>query len=119
MCGPVEDTELYAHCQRIAASLRPTCRSPGAVRLPHDEVFARLAGADALFLPSRGENHAMPLEACRWVSGHHQRPHTLERGAAHGAGWSLPLTNARLRSPESTQSRSRTRRAGVPGSALP
>ncbi|MCI0468037.1 MAG: glycosyltransferase, partial [Beijerinckiaceae bacterium] len=91
--GPVEDEELWRRCQELIRRAPPhlTVRVRGAAS--QEEVRAILRAADALFLPTRGENfgHAI-VEALSEGTPVLISNRTPWSGVtAAGAGFALPL----------------------------
>lgn len=96
--GPIEDVSYKMRCDEAVTRLskKVTVRFLGA--FPHDSVGQMLVEADALILPSLGENYGqvVPEALCAGcpVIVSDQTP--WGNVTASGAGWHLPLGHPRL-----------------------
>jgi glycosyltransferase involved in cell wall biosynthesis len=91
--GPVEDVGYWSECERAIAALPPNVQVERVGELPPDRAADELRMADALLLPSLGENfgHAI-VEALQVGCPVLISDRTPWRGLEDaGAGWDLPL----------------------------
>lgn len=94
--GPIEDTDYWKRCLTLASNLPSSVQLQYEGQVSHDAVPALLSSADALLLPSHGENYghvvAEALGAgCLVVLS----DRTPWRGLQErGVGWDLPLDDS-------------------------
>lgn len=91
--GPVEDEDYWRDCQALAASVADRVRIRHAGPLAPAEVAGVLASADALILPSRGENfgHVVAEALAAGCPAIVSDRTPWQDVATAGAGWILPL----------------------------
>jgi len=93
ICGPIDDADYWAECQRTIAALPRNVRVDYRGVIAHEQVVDVLKEAHLFLLPTRGENfgHAI-VEA--WAAGLPVliSDRTPWRGLERkGAGWDVPL----------------------------
>jgi glycosyltransferase involved in cell wall biosynthesis len=91
--GPLEDTAYWERCRAMIDQLPPNASVRYCGELPHDEVGTTIAGYDAFFLPTLGENFGHVIfEALLAETPVVISDRTPWRGLARlGAGWDLAV----------------------------